>query len=86
MCVSEHSVLVTVVERYDDAGEPLSTATVAARTDGDHSAVVDVLDTLATTEFLVRTPSGYRPTVTAREFLALDVTLDDVVALDVVEE
>jgi predicted transcriptional regulator len=86
MCASEHSVLVTVVERYDDTGEPLSTATIAALADGDHTAVADALDTLATTEFLVRTPSGYRPTVTAREFLALDVTLDDVVALEVIEK
>jgi hypothetical protein len=86
MPVSEQSVLVTVVERYDDTGEPLSTAAVAARTGGDEDAVAAALDRLAASEFLVEMSAGFRPTVTARWFLALDIDMDEVVAMEVVEE
>jgi predicted transcriptional regulator len=86
MPVSEQSVLVAVVQRYDNTGEPLSTAAVAARTDGDDDAVAAALERLAASEFLVETATGYRPTVTAREFLALDIEVDDIVAVAVVEE
>ena len=86
MPVSEQSVLVTVVECYEVAGEPPSSSAVAARTGGDDDTVAAALERLAASEFLVETPVGYRPTVTAREFLALDIDVDDVVAVEVVEE
>ena len=86
MPVSEQSVLVAVVEQYDDTGEPPSSSAVAARTDGDDDAVAAALERLAASEFLVETATGFRPTVTAREFLALDIEVDDIVAVSVAEE
>lgn len=84
MSVSAHAVLVAVVEQYD--GEPLTREAIARRTGADDAAVDECLATLVDTELLAATESGYRPTVTGREFLALDVDLQDIVALEVVEE
>lgn len=86
MSVSAHAVLVAVVERYETTGEPLTPDAVAVRTDGDDTTVAERLERLADGPLLAETAAGYRPTVTAREFLTLDVELDDIVALDVVEE
>lgn len=86
MSVSPHAVLRTTVEAYDADGEPVSVETIAASTGTTASQVVPVLRSLQQAEFVVETDDGYRPTITAREFLELGVTLESVTAVDVVEE
>jgi len=82
---SPHSILVTVCELYDSTEEPVSLQQVATAADTSVPHVRPALKGLYQTEFLIRSGDGYRPTVTAREFLELDVELADVAVLDFVE-
>ena len=80
-----HTVLVTLQDHYDATEEPVTADTVAELCGESPADVIPVLRSLCGTEFVVETTDGYRPTVTAREFLRLDVELGDVVAVDVVD-
>lgn len=80
-----HSVLVTLCDRYDATGNPVTADALAERLGRPPADVTPVLRSLCGTDFVVETDDGYRPTVTAREFLRLDVELEDVVAVDVVD-
>lgn len=66
-------VLATVVDRYDSTGQPVSPVTVADALGRDEGAIESRLAQLAACELLAPADGGYRPTVTGREFLALDV-------------
>jgi predicted transcriptional regulator len=66
-------VLSAVVERYDRTGEPVSLASVTEALGREEEAVASKLTQLAACELLATAGDGYRPTVTGREFLALDV-------------
>jgi hypothetical protein len=72
---SPRSVLAALVARYDERGVPLSPAVLADALDGDPHphAVERCLDRLVACELAATTPDGYRPTVTGREFLDLDI-------------
>ena len=60
---------------------------IAERVGADRAEVRETLDTLGNYEFVKRTPDGkYAPTVTGREFLALDVDEDTFVVVDVPDE
>lgn len=83
---STHTVLVEVVDRYREAGEPIRARTVAESLGVRRSTVSEPLETLCEFELLRETDRGYRPTVTARELLALDIDLDETVALDLIDE
>jgi predicted transcriptional regulator len=83
---SPHAVLVEVVERYDESAGPVSPHVVADSLDAPESAVSDRCESLCEFDLLYPEATGYRPTVTARELLALDIDLGDAVALDVVSE
>lgn len=72
-------VLALVVERYDSTGEPVSAATVADTLEREETAVSDRLAELESCEFLAPVGEGYRPTVTGREFLALDIECGPVI-------
>lgn len=85
MSLSPHTVLVTIRDHYDATGDPLSVETISEQCGVPPAALTPVLDSLCQAEFIVTTGSGYRPTVTGREFLQLDIELDDVVAVDVVD-
>jgi len=80
-----HTVLVTLRDHYDATEEPVTADTVAELCGESPADVIPVLRSLCGTDFVVETTDGYRPTVTAREFLRLDVELGDVVAVDVVD-
>lgn len=86
MSLSQHTVLVTALDEYDAAGGPVSVESIAGAVSADPSRVRPVVAALSESEFLAETAEGYRPTVTARELLDLDIELDDVVAVDPVEE
>ena len=70
---SPHHVLVALVARYDERGSPLSPAVLADALDGDPCTVERRLDGLVDCELAAADPNGYRPTVTGREFLELDI-------------
>ena len=86
MSVSAHAALVTTCALYDDGSEPPSARAIAKAMDATTEAVRPVLQSLCQSEFLAATTAGYRPTVTARELLDRGIRLDDVAAVDVVEE
>jgi predicted transcriptional regulator len=81
-----HTVLVETVDQYDETGEPVPAASIAASLDVPETALDPALESLQACELLAGTDRGYRPTVTARELLALDVDPDHVLVLDLVEE
>jgi predicted transcriptional regulator len=66
-------VLSAVVERYDRTGEPVSPSPVASALEREEESVASRLSQLVACELLAPTGDGYRPTVTGREFLELDV-------------
>lgn len=72
-------VLALVVDRYDESGEPVSAGTVAHVLGREESAVRGRLTELVSCEFLASAGDGYRPTVTGREFLELDVECGPVI-------
>jgi predicted transcriptional regulator len=81
-----HAVLSAVVDAYRASGDPVAAATVADALDVPEPAIAEPLTSLCDCELLARTDGGYRPTITARELLALDIDPEDVLVLDVVEE
>lgn len=86
MDVSPHAMLVTVRDEYDAADEPVSPRQVATAVNTTSEQIRPVLDSLCRCDFLAHPGEGYRPTVTAREFLELDVELSDVAVVEIVDE
>ncbi|WP_018256129.1 hypothetical protein [Halomicrobium katesii] len=80
-----HEVLVATIEAYEAEHEPVCERTVARSLEATPAEVQRTLERLDRVEFLAATGNGYRPTVTACEFLELDITLDDVAAVDLVD-
>jgi len=72
---SPRRILAALVARYDERGSPLSPAVLATALDGDPDprTVERCLDRLVGCELVAAEPDGYRPTVTGREFLHLDI-------------
>jgi len=85
MDVSPQAVLVAVCEEYDAAEEPVSPQQIATAVGTTPGQVRPILESLSRSEFLAQTDGGYRPTVTAREFLELDIELADVAIVEVVD-
>jgi len=71
--VSNSALLAFVAARYGEVGRPVTAGEAAARFDVDRASLQRQLDVLAECELVARDGSGYRPTVTGREFLTLDV-------------
>lgn len=86
MSPPRHTVLVEVVDQYEESGEPVTAAAIAESRGVSRTTLSQSLDSLCDFELLEPTEQGYRPTVTARELLALDIELDDALVLDLVEE
>jgi predicted transcriptional regulator len=77
------TLLARIVERYDDGQQPVTAASLADVLDRDESEIRDCLANLTANELLAPVDAGYRPTVTARELLALDIDLEnELVVLD----
>jgi len=86
MDVSPHTVLVTVRDEYDAVDKPVGPQQIAAAIGTTSNDIRPTLESLYRSEFLAKTGDGYRPTVTAREFLELDVELSDVAVVEIIEE
>lgn len=65
-------VLETLVTRHEKRGRAQSPETVATALGADREVVEAALETLAACELVAAEAGGYRPTLTGREFLALD--------------
>jgi predicted transcriptional regulator len=86
MHVSPHTVLVAVLDEYDTVDEPVGPQQIATAVETTPRQVQQTLDSLCRAEFLTRTAKGYRPTVTAREFIELDIELSDVAVVEFIDE
>ncbi|MGB9951030.1 hypothetical protein ACOZ4F_01300 (plasmid) [Haloarcula marismortui] len=86
MDVSPHTVLVTVRDEYDAVDEPVGPKQIATAVGTTSKQIRPILESFCRNEFLVKTADGYRPTVTAREFLELDVELSDVAVVEIIED
>lgn len=86
MSLSPQTVLVTLLETYDDTGDPLSTETLAEQCGHTPSDITPILRSLCQIEFVTEADGNYRPTVTAREFQQYNIELEDIVAVDIVDE
>lgn len=85
MSLSTRTVLVEIAEETPP-GETISKRRLAERLAVPKSALDHSIERLCECELLEATEAGLRPTVTARELLALDVDFDRILVLDVVEE
>jgi predicted transcriptional regulator len=65
-------LLKHVVERYDQDERPVTPIEAARRLDIEESVAVECFAAFAKCHLVARENGGYRPTVTARELLALD--------------
>jgi len=86
MDVSPHAVLVAARDEYDAANEPIGTQQIATAVGTTPRQIQPILDSLCRSEFLAQTADGYRLTVTAREFLELDIKLTDVAVIEIVNK
>jgi len=86
MDVSPHTVLVTIRDKYDAVNEPVCPQQIATAVGTPPKQIRPILESLYRNEFLAKTERGYRPTVTAREFLELEVKLSDVAVVEIIEE
>jgi len=79
---SSYRLLEQVVARYDEADEPVRPERLATTVDGDAESVRERLGRLERCELVASVDDGVRPTVTARELLALDIDDPGVLVID----
>jgi predicted transcriptional regulator len=76
--MNELQLLRRLVERYDDRDQPLSPSAVADCVDADIGCVEACIERFESNHLVTRVDeNGYRPTVTARELLELDIDPDE---------
>jgi predicted transcriptional regulator len=75
-------LLTWLVDHYDATEQPVTPTAAADRFDNDIEIVRDVFDSLESDCLLASVEGGYRPTVTARELLELDIDDDTFLILD----
>ncbi|WP_424016348.1 hypothetical protein ACOZ4N_01045 (plasmid) [Halorientalis pallida] len=73
MTPSPSELVEFVVTRYDELERPLTPSDAATRFGVDRKKAEECFDQLLECKLLARVDDGYRPTVTARELLELDI-------------
>jgi predicted transcriptional regulator len=86
MSVGKYDVLVSLVDDYEASGQPQSATALADGLDDSTATVVAHLDSLCELDLISRVGDGYRPTVTGRELVALDIDPSGILVLDIVED
>lgn len=77
-------LLSELVEAYDERERAVPTDELARRVEGDPETVARCLASLQRSHLVQDVEDRrYRPTVTARELLQLDIADDDLVVLDI---
>jgi len=86
--MNELQLLREVVDRYDETGQPLPPSAVVDPIDADVARVESCLERFESNHLVARVDDGFRPTITARELLELDIDLDEdsLLILDTVPE
>lgn len=83
MTPSPYETLEALVDRFDEAGAPISPESLADRLNADPDEIRDLLAVLQSHELITETGDGdVTPTVTGRELLELDVSDDDFVVIE----
>lgn len=75
-------LLRLLVARYDDEERPVTPSAIADSVDTDEKTVRTCLVELESNHLVVPVEDGYRPTVTARELLELDVEDGSLLIID----
>ena len=83
---SSYRLLEQVVAQYDETEGPISPERLATAMDGDTESITERLVRLERCELLATVDGGVRPTVTARELLALDIDDPSVLVIDTGED
>jgi predicted transcriptional regulator len=83
---SSYRLLEQVVARYDEVDGPVSPERLATAVDGDAESINERLARLERCELVATVDGGVRPTVTARELLALDIDDPSVLVIDTGED
>jgi predicted transcriptional regulator len=87
MSENQIEVLSRVVDRYDTENRPVTPAEIATTTGSDVETVRSCFENLEANCLLTAVDGGgYRPTITARELLELDVDDDTFLILDTCSE
>jgi DNA-binding IclR family transcriptional regulator len=81
MTPSPYRLLEFVVATYDDLDRPLTPADTATQFGMPRENAVECFGKLVECELLTKADDGYRPTITARELLELDID-DEFVVVD----
>lgn len=81
MTPSPYRLLEFVVGTYDDLDRPLTPADAATQFGMTREQADECFDRLVKCELLARMDDGYRPTITARELLELNID-DEFVVVD----
>lgn len=81
MTPSPYRLLEFVVGTYDDLERALTPADAATRFGMTREQAVECFGKLVECELLTKADDGYRPTITARELLELDID-DEFVVVD----
>ncbi|WP_424019333.1 MarR family transcriptional regulator [Halorientalis pallida] len=81
MTPSPYRLLEFVAGTYDDLERPLTPADAATRFGMTREQADECFDRLVECELLTRVDDGYRPTITARELLELNID-DEFVVVD----
>lgn len=77
-------VLSCIVDRYDAGNGPVTAASVASDVDCDVRTIQSCLRDLEAYDLIARVEAGgYRPTITGREMLELDLREDSILILDI---
>lgn len=74
-------LLASIVDRYDESGNPVEPVEFAS-TPAQLQSIRDCFEDFESKYLLTVEDGGYRPTVTARELLELDIEDDGLVLLD----
>ena len=82
MTVSHMEVLAETVSRYDSREAPVTAVDLAAEIDADAETIRTCFEDFESKCLLKPVGDGYRPTVTARELLDLDVDDEMLLILD----
>lgn len=79
---SDLQLLSLVVETYDEEG-PVTPAMISPRIEGGLASVRECFERFEDCELVVAVEGGYRPTVTARELLELDIDAGEKLIFDI---
>jgi len=88
MTVNRRRLLETLVGLYDEASQPVSVGRLASQIGADCEPVREHLEALQSYEMvrLVDQQGAFEPTITARDFLELDMDEDKFVIMEMVDE